>query len=170
LKNLKIKFTGVGKKMPEILIDDKEVKLKKNEFGSFEHTLQTEKDSVNIKVKTFLEVNSKWWLLVNLFFFIISVFGIFDYRLPKDCKVMNFETNVKLSDEQNEVNIALANVLPGKPCAEVNTKCETNEILNICTVDERAKKRLKTLKIIKLVSWLAIIAVSIVLVITGIVF
>jgi len=72
MKNLKIKITGISKQNHLIVIDDKEINVKKNSFGSYEQIVQTEKESVNIKIKTILEIKSNFWFITNLFFFIIA--------------------------------------------------------------------------------------------------
>jgi len=166
MKNLKVKITGVGKQNYLISIDEKPVQLKKNSFGSYEHDAQTEKDSVNIKIKTVHEMNSKYWFLTNIFFFIISIFGIFDYRFPKRCLSNSFETNVKLANEQSEINISLLPSQLGRPCAEVKSECEVQEVKNACEQDLVALKRMKTLRITKGILWIALIIAGIVLAFT----
>lgn len=166
MKNLTIKISGAGKQNNLIFIDDKEVKLKKNSFGSYDHTVQTEKDTVNIKIKSLLEINSKMWFLTNIFFFIISVFGIFDIRLPKKCLAVSFEENVKLHGEQNEITIALLTQNADKPCATVKSECEVEEVKNICVQDAVALKRRKTLKTTKILLWVALIITGIVILFT----
>lgn len=157
MNSLTVKITGASKHNNIILIDDKEVKLKKNSFGSYNHLVETEKESVNIKIKSVLEINSKYWFITNIFFFIISIFGIFDYRLPKKCFSISFEETVKLSSEQNEMTIALLNQIAEKPCAQVTSNCEVEEIQNTCVQDAKALKRMKILKRTKFFLWIALI-------------
>ena len=166
MKNLTIKISGASKLNNLIFIDDKEVKLKKNSFGSYDHTVQTEKDFVNIKIKSVLEINSKSWFLTNLFFFIISVFGIFDYRMPKKCLSVAFEENVKLTGEQNDITISMLNQIADKPCVLTKSNCEIEEIQNTCIQDKIALKRMKTLKRTKILLWVALIIGAIVFVFT----
>ncbi len=156
MKSLNVKITGLGKFNPIILIDDKEINAKKNKFGSFEHTEITDKESVNIKIKSLLEIESRFWFIYGIFFFIISLFGILDYRLPKKCVKILYEGNVKLSSENGVINIGLLS-MPGGPCAEVKTECEVTEVANMCEVDKVGLKRLKILKNTKLVMWILLV-------------
>ena len=169
MKNLKIKITGISKQNHLIVIDDKEINVKKNSFGSYEQIVQTEKESVNIKIKTILEIKSNFWFITNLFFFIISLFGILDYRFPKKCLVISYEANIKVPNEQNEATISLLVQQPDKPCAEVKTECEVDEIKNICEQDRLALKRMKTLRITKGILWIALIVTVILLLTMGII-
>ncbi|NCB48805.1 MAG: hypothetical protein EOM55_04245 [Clostridia bacterium] len=168
MKNLSVKISGTAKQNNLVFIDDKEVKLNKNSFGSYSYDVQTEKDSVNIKIKSILEINSKMWFLTNIFFFIISIFGIFDYRLPKKCLSISFETNVKLKNEQNDISISLLTQQVGKPCAEIKTECGVEEIKNFCEQNIIALKRLKTLRITKIFLWIALIVAVVALFSMGI--
>lgn len=169
MKSLKIKVSGVRKQNPLFFIDDKEVVFKKNQFGSFEHFVQTEANSVNIKIKTLLELRSRWWFVAGIFFFIISLFGIFDYRFPKSCATISLDLNAKLGKDSQEINIHLFKTTSQKTCAEVRGELEFEEVENAFIVDTTAQKRRKTLRITKLFLFLASAATLIILLFTGII-
>ncbi len=167
MKELRIKISGIRKLSPLFLVDDKQVQFKKNQFGSYEHTVQTESDSVNIKIKTFLELNSKWWFVAGIFFFIISIFGIFDYRYPKNCAKISLDLNAKVNQNREELEIHLFKSTGQKTCAEIKGNLEVEEVENSFIVDAVAQKRRKTLRTTKLVLWLTLAATLIVLLFTG---
>lgn len=79
MNELNIKLTGeknLGNST--ILIDGTPITLKQNEFKNLTCNYQTEKDKVKVEVIKYLDVGGVWWFITQLFFFIISVFGILD--------------------------------------------------------------------------------------------
>lgn len=169
MKELRIKVTGIRKQNPLFFIDGKEVAFKKNQFGSYDHTVRTEADSVNIKIKTLLELSSRWWFAAGIFFFIISIFGIFDYRFPKNCATISLDVNAKLKNERDEISIHLFKSTGQKTCAEVRGEVEFEEVTNAFVVDPVAQKRRKSLRTAKLFLFLASAATIITLLFTGII-
>ena len=79
MNNINIKIAGANDKFrPNVFIDGKEVKYTKNNNGALELNYATEKDSIEISICKYLEISGKLWFLMSLFFFVISLFGIFD--------------------------------------------------------------------------------------------
>ena len=105
MNTVNIKLTGVNSKFnPIVKIDDNVINLKKNSFGSFDATYETDKNEIEITIFRNLELKSRLWWLYALFSFIISIFGIFEPFYDKknidvDCKFV-----VKLK-ESNEIKI-----------------------------------------------------------------
>lgn len=78
MNTVNIKLTGVNSKFnPIVKIDDNVINLKKNSFGSFDATYETDKNEIEITIFRYLELKSRLWWLYALFSFIISIFGIF---------------------------------------------------------------------------------------------
>lgn len=151
MKILTLKFLKTQKLNPSILVDGKAVKLEKNSFGNYEIKHQTENDKVEVIIRRYLELSSPLWLLLSLLYFVISIFGIFDYRLDLKCVVINCKFIVPLDD--NEENIVLVNLNDTKSDKAVTLqyKHKLDIIANNYFVDEKVRQRTKIVLILRII-------------------
>ncbi len=153
MNNLKIKVTGSNKN-ELLLVDNKIVKYKRNNFGTIEADFQTEKSQVEVRVVRYLEITRKHWFWWQVLYFFISIFGIFDVKADKKCVVMDCHYLMSLNgDCEMKIQIDSTSSEP-KVLAESNT--EFQEIKNHVFVDKTAKKRLKGWRAFKIVLWIAL--------------
>lgn len=163
---LNIKLTGernLGNAV--LLIDGEQTRFRKNKFGNIVASHQTEKEKVKIEVYRALDVGGVLWFITQLFFFIISIFGLFDIHLKQRYMGLVYEAKIELKEENNIVlrcNIPRDN----SKVFDVETNLVIEEIENKFYVDEKAKKTLKILLISKIVLALAIIGIAIAIIIT----
>ena len=170
MKNITIKMIGFGF-LPTLTIDNKVVKTKKNKFGGRECFVQTDKNTVEIGVYKYQEINGKLWWLMYFLFFVISLGGIFDIPFGKNIVSLTSKfvvtvgenTNIKIYLNEN----AMRN---GKSNNAIKIECtdEVETVQNTIFVDERAKKRIKIYRILKVLTWVAAIVTLIALMITGV--
>lgn len=157
MKQLKLILRGAEHLRPVIKIDGKAVKTKKNDFGSRTCVYNTDKDKVEVHVYKHLELAGKMWFLMNIVYFIVSLFGIFDSPYDKKCIVLDCKFMVTLK-ENSKVSLALnAKQQQGK-AANIETDCEITELENNFYVDNTIKKRWK----IALITRLVLLAIAIV--------
>lgn len=161
MKELELKLTG-GQNLGEIVVnvDESPVKFKKNEFGSFVGKIQTDNDKANIKVFRMLDVGGLLWFVTQLFFFVISIFGIFDVHHKERCLVVDFECEVDLKEE-NKITLQPNSLQEDGKAIDIQTDLTCQEVTNKYYLDENAKKKLKILKFTKIFLALAIIGVAI---------
>ena len=156
MNSVKLKLVGINSKLiPNIFIDDQYVKCKKNEFGSYETDLQTEKDEIKIAFSRELELKSKLWWLYAILSFIVSVFGIFNPPYDRKCISMDCSFIVKLKDVNN-INIKFNSLSSSGRAVEVETETSFEEIKNEYTVDKIAKRRWIVLLIARILAWIGI--------------
>lgn len=156
MNSVKLKLVGINPKLiPNIFIDDQYVKCKKNEFGSYETDLQTEKDEIKIAFSRELELKSKLWWLYAILSFIVSVFGIFNPPYDRKCISMDCSFIVKLKDVNN-INIKFNSLSSSGRAVEVETETSFEEIKNEYTVDKIAKRRWIILLIARILAWIGI--------------
>ncbi len=161
MKTINLKMSGLSSKLnPIVKIDDSVIKGKKNEFGSYEASYETEKDEVEISISRNLELNSKLWWLYSLLSFIVSIFGIFEPPYDRKNIVVDCKFVVKLNDI-NEIKIKFNSMAKQGKAVEIETQNEFNEIKNEYYVDKKAKTKWRILIILKLVIWVAIIIVGV---------
>lgn len=156
MNSVKLKLVGINSKLiPNIFIDEQYVKCKKNEFGSYETDLQTEKDEIKIAFSRELELKSKLWWLYAILSFIVSVFGIFNPPYDRKCISMDCSFIVKLKDVNN-INIKFNSLSSSGRAVEVETETSFEEIKNEYTVDKIAKRRWIILLIARILAWIGI--------------
>ena len=161
MKTINLKISGLSSKLnPIVKIDDSVIKGKKNEFGSYEASYETEKDEVEISISRNLELNSKLWWLYSLLSFIVSIFGIFEPPYDRKNIVVDCKFVVKLNDI-NEIKIKFNSMAKQGKAVEIETQNEFNEIKNEYYVDKKAKTKWRILIILKLIIWVAIIIVGV---------
>lgn len=156
MNSVKLKLVGINSKLiPNIYVDGKYIKCKKNEFGSYETDFQTEKDEIKIAFSRELELKSKLWWLYAILSFIVSVFGIFNPPYDRKCISMDCSFIVKLKDVNN-INIKFNSLSSSGRAVEVETETSFEEIKNEYTVDKIAKRRWIILLIARILAWIGI--------------
>lgn len=166
MKTLNITLKGIKKDVPTVLVDNKPLKLKKNQFGNYCGTYQTENDEASVVVQKYQELSGKLWFLMSILFFVISVFGIFDKPMGKKNTVIDAKYNVKLKENITDFE-AFLNFLPTDDKA-LDVKAEggeIEEICNLCYEDKVVKKRKKILLITKLLLWVVLVVCAILIII-----
>lgn len=148
-----------------ISIDGQNIKPKKDKNGHDVYTIETEHSSVDFTMNKYLEVNSAFYLLWQILFFVISLFGICNKRLDKNCVVLTYQGTISVN-ENTEVTARIKTGYKEAKALELETTAEVLEKVNERFIDKNAKKRLKILKIIKIGLWIALIALAIALIAT----
>lgn len=166
MNTINLTLKGMQKNFyPTVLVDDKPVKLVKNQFGGLNAKITTEKSSVNIKIQKYNELAGKLWFLMDIMFFIISLFGIFDVRKPKKCIVLDSEFNVNLTSDVTNLEFFVSPLNLDNKNVEIKGEAEINEVKNLCYEDKILKKRKKILFFTKLGLWVCLSVLIIFLVI-----
>ncbi len=156
MKTVNLKFVGVNSKfVPNIYVDNKYVKCKINEFGSYEANIQTEKDEIEIAFTRELELKSKLWWLYALISFIVSIFGIFEPPYDRKCISIDCLFKIKLKEENN-IKIKFNTMTTTGRAVEIETENNFEEIKNEYNIDKIAKRRWIILLVVKLVCWIAL--------------
>lgn len=140
----------------EVYVDG--VKLRGKEKKSkypMRYEYSTDNDIINVSLKKTFEINSSFYILKFLFYFIISIFGIFDLH-EKRFRTMEVEFSVDLKNT-SLVEIKFDRYREGKEAVLYDANV-INMKKNVFHEDSTAKLRYKKLKIIKIFLTIAIIA------------
>ncbi len=140
-----------------IMLDGEIVKLKKSKRGRYEYSYQTKKSSVSVTLYQYSPLLTTFWFFTELFYFIISVFGVFDGYRSKKGLTVSLNAEIQL-EENTDCLIRLLNAKVDSPCAVIET-ANVNVIENTCFINEKINKRRKALILPKLI----IIAISVAL-------
>ncbi|MBD5632805.1 MAG: hypothetical protein HDP34_06195 [Clostridia bacterium] len=153
---------------PTVTVDGNVVKLTKCGPNEYSGTYETERSEANLRVCMIHELQSKYWLLLSMVFFVISLFGIFDARYDKSFCAIKYNLDLRLNEVSNVV-LNFNKFKDGQRAIECLTDCGSVETENLFYVDEQVKKRHKILRRIKIFTWLAVLAAAIVAIVLTII-
>jgi len=161
MKQLNLKFNNLKHLSPTVKVDDTYVRVKKNEFGNYTANFSTEKDEVTVYIYRFLEISGKLWFLMQMLFFIISIFGLLDIRLDKHCIVLDCSFKIRLKDSENNFtcNFDINEQSGEGEALKYESNCEVETLSNAYFVDKKAKKRRKFCKSLKATFWVVLVII-----------
>lgn len=158
MKELHLKLKGIKKINPVVEVNGQNVKLKKDKFGNYENEILVNTNDVDIKVYRYLELNSKLWWLLSIFYFVISIFGIFDTLKEKNCIVIDFHLKINMSEIDNaNIELCAKTFQTQGKAFEIVSNCNYEEISNTYFLDARAKKRKRLLAFVKVIIFIGAI-------------
>lgn len=159
MKNLNIKVVNKGPFEAYLLVDGKNQKIKKNQFGSLMASVESEKDEVEVVISEWNDYKSRTWFVTNIIFFVISVFGIFDIKTNKRFCSIDFKAKIKMDKEDNNLTFTYNRFEDGKIAIVHEGDCNIEIFSNKYFIDTVAKRRYKIMRWIKLLIWLLTIMV-----------
>lgn len=162
MKKLILTVAGNSFFNADILIDDNYIYPIKKKKGIKTYEIETDKNELEIKINTLNELNSKHWLAIHIFFFIVSLFGIFDIKDKKKNYSINYKGKLKLIDEEPNIKIIFKSCKVNEPAFRIEGNCELeNNDSNKYFIDEEIAEKKKILKTIKIVSWILLVIILI---------
>ena len=133
------------------------VRNKKAKIYYAEYT--TEDNQVTISFDTYNPLNKWHWWLFGTFFFIISIFGIFDWHISSRF-VYLYQSVITLNEGDNFVNL-----IPQRgrdKVVKVETTCGYDEIINKKDRPKKIKVRSTLLTLTKVLIILGVLAIGVV--------
>lgn len=94
-----------------------------------------------------------------MFFYIISLFGILNPKLEKNCYLINYKSRIYLTSNENEAVIKFYLFKENARAVEIITQNFAEESVNEYLLDIEAKRRRKILKISRIFAWILLVAV-----------
>lgn len=166
MKTINMKLTG-SQQLENIAvsINNNPVTFKQNEFKNLVCNYETDASKINIKIYKMLDVGGIWWFITQLFFFVISIFGIFDVHSKNKYLGLVYEGEIELNDN-NDITINCKTPKENDKAFEIQTDLVVTEKNNKCYIDEKTKKISKALLIAKIILALAIIATTIIILVS----
>ena len=152
MKKLNLKVASNSNIDAYFLVDGKRLKgrSKKDNFGNLCKVVEVENDVVEIRIFDWNEMQGKLWLLTSFVFFVISIFGLLDVRVNKNCRSIDCKLNVKLNSENSNLKIAYNKFQNGEVAVKFDGDCDVEVVSNRYYINEECKKRFKIMKWIKI--------------------
>lgn len=143
-----------------VMVDGQPIKPKfKRGIGKVEYT--TENNEVELSFLKVSRFDTKLWWLLEMFYFIISIFGIFDMRFDKNEYIANCKIKLAVKEKTN-VKLHLPFPKNGAPVLKVESDTEVTQESNVYEVDKTAQKKKKILNISKIITFVATIILLVV--------
>ena len=162
MAKLELQIIGFNETLSNMTINGKQLKINSIYNGVRTSVIETKKDYAEIVVYKNHYYSSNAWFLINLFYFFISLFGIFDIRHDKKCTVIDCRYVLKLT-ELTKATIRLNQFTDGGRFIELKSSNPVKEIQNIQYYDTLAQKRYKRMKLVKLAIFFAAMITTILL-------
>ena len=149
MREFELNLSGWKKLGPVYVeLDGKPVEMKDCGSGIVTCKYQTEGTHVNVKVYRMLDVGGFVWFITQLFFFVITLFGLFGTHTFKKFVAVDFETSVELQ-QVNKLTLKFNSIRDGGRAAELQTDLRVLEISNAYYAEPKAKKMYTALTIVK---------------------
>lgn len=145
--NLKIIPNGVEDTI--CYVNGSRITDKKNKFGYLEEIIENDNDFNEIEILSFREINCKCWFFLEILFFIISIFGIFDVKKEKKGKSLKVKLKIQ-GNENVDLKLIFNPFESGKEATRVETNGSYQIMENNYYIDEKIVKKLKILRITKI--------------------
>lgn len=144
-------------------VNGKNLNYKKNKFGCVETVIENDNEYSEIVIYNFREINCKFWFILEILFYIVSIFGIFDVKRDKKARSLSVRIKVRM-EEDNNLKIVFNQFKDGGEAIRIDGD-STYEILdNRYYIDEEALKKFKILKIAKIFAFIIILVIAILLI------
>lgn len=158
MKHLKLQMVGESNvNFPVVTIDGEPVKFEKEKSsGRLVYDFQSKKDSVKIELFRCIDAGGFFWFLTQLFFFLISVFGLFDLHRRERSLITHFAMEANLEDD-SEITLKCRAPRVNTEAATIKANCETKMLYNEYVIDQKTKKLFKALTLTKVFLALAIV-------------
>ena len=162
MNNLNIILKEKLRPYTDVMIDNEIVVPKKVKKGVYKIDYPTENSSVTLHVRSYSRYQTKWWFVLEIFYFLISIFGIFDQRFDKYCYTTHCKINLGVSN-QTDIKLRIVSPRNNGVVVKIESDLQVQEIENVYKIDEVAKNKQKKLIIGKAFTVLAVVALGIVM-------
>lgn len=144
---------------PVIFVNKKQAKVKK-ENGKLVSYIECD-SKAQIKIMDYQPLSYPFGFIVNYFFFLISILGIFDKRYSSKGRRCLFEAEVDVSSA-TELVIKYQSFHIDQPFVEITSTGPIQIFENKYYMDYDLKKKIKLLFALKIFTWIAVIAIIII--------
>lgn len=165
MNKLNLRLQGGMGIRPKIQIDGQEMKYNRKKHEAIQIAHETDKSQVLLEISNILEINGPLWFIMQMLFFVVSVFGIFNPRLEKQCFLVSYKAKINLQEGENKVVLKFNQLAVNSPAISVINEASVEVMENNCVLDKKAKKRKKILTLSYVLSYLLALVLTIMLIV-----
>lgn len=155
---LTIKVRSLKKYAVQVSVDGRRVKGKSDKTGNMIYTYHTDEDRAKVEIFNVNELSSSLWWLWSIFYFFISVFGIFDPGYGNNFFDVRCNFSVDTTRDAN-LQVKIGTSDNGIRCNVWQCDTCATPIDNEFSKNERLQRRIKSNKILKVFLWIVTIAI-----------
>ncbi len=123
-----------------LLVNGRNIKAKyDHERSQYVAIVETDAPSVQLSLDPFHPLLQPGWWFINVFFFILTVFGIFDARCPYKW-IMRFDATVYLDQPEQRVSLMVLTHNPDK-VLQLESNCEIETKENRMDYSDKLRRR-----------------------------
>ncbi|MGN0796898.1 MAG: hypothetical protein ACI4M5_01695 [Christensenellales bacterium] len=157
---LTIKVRSLKKYAVQVSVNGRSLKGKSDKTGNMIYTYHADEDKTKVEIFNVNELASPTWWLWSIFYFFISVFGIFDSGYGNNYFDVRCSFVVDTTRDANlQVKIGISDNGTRRNVWQCDT-CVT-PIDNEFSKNERLQRRIKSNKILKVFLWIVTIAIAV---------
>ena len=137
------------------------------QFLKYMYSFETDLTDVEISIRNGHYLFNKLYLLMEIVFFLITIFGIFDTRKTKRNDLYFFQANFTLDAEKNNIelfHLNNINLVDGGPFIEVKTNLSFIQNSNIDSVNNEVIRRKKIVKRTKIIIFFSVVLIAILII------
>ena len=151
-----IDFIGNNNALKNVTINGKVQSLQSVARNTYRATFQTESDTAEVVLYETHQYTGKLWFLKWLFFYIISVFGIFDIKQNRRCLVTHLRFTIDNKVDSYTI-VTFNDIKNSDRVASLQTSCPLTEIANEQYYDKKAQTIHKRINLLKFFITVALI-------------
>ena len=157
---LTIKVRSLKKYAVQVLVDGRRVKGKSDKTGNMIYTYHTDEDKAKVEIFNVNELSSPLWWLWSIFYFFISVFGIFDSGYGNNFFDVRCNFFVDTTRDAN-LQVKIGANVDGTRSNVWQCNTVATPIDNEFCKNQLLQKRIKNNKILKVFLWILTIAIAV---------
>lgn len=162
---LDITLTKKLRPYTDIYLDGEIINVKKRK-KQYVAQHSTANSTSELTIKSYSRFQTKFWWLLEIFYFLISVFGIFDQRFGKYCYTTHCKIKLNLN-EQTNIKLRVIEPRNNGAVVKVESDVDFEEIENIYKIDRGIEKKTRILRTSKIFTFLIVVALVVTLVTLG---
>lgn len=139
-----------------VTVNDKRVCLKKSTHDGCVGVYSTDESIVTLKIQSLPhELNEKYWWLWEIFYYIISICGLFNTFIKRNYFTYSFDCKIALSGN-TDVCLRMNPQIDGESAFEVKLGEVIEYGVNSYTYNKNIKRRAVIVRLCKYASWVII--------------
>lgn len=160
MSRLNLKINGIDGLDPVVFVDGKKVRFKTNGFGNGVADIDVE-DGAELRLVCWDTILSPLWLVWELLYFVVGVFGIFDFGRNAMKRSVEFSAILHPSEDAKAVVRLIRSQGEGSPAAELECNFEAEVKKNEYGDFKTIKRRRLIARVVKIAAWVALICTAI---------
>lgn len=160
MSRLNMKVRSLAGMSPVVKVDGKRIRCKKNSFGNYDAVVNVE-DGARLTLSCWDTILSPLWLVWEMLFFAISLFGIFDFQRDKLKRAAEFEAVLHPKENGTAAVTLIRSTGEGSPAVKLECDFDAEVVKNEYFALETVKRRRTIALIIKIAIWIALIGTAI---------